>query len=534
MILIGINFYAGGNARDHHYYNLRGCVDDINTLEDCFTRYFSVEKTCIKKLTASAPDNVDAEEPVEDIDQRPTYENMVAAFQSVTKNARSGDLVYIHYSGHGGKVSTTYKHANGKKRTDEALVPTDINTGGRYLRDWEIKGLLSEMIANGLIVTIALDCCHSGGCTRGNSRHLVRGIGKVDTTVLPSDKLSDVTLKNLTTLTRCGLSRNGESWLLESEGYELIAACRQNEEANELEVEDKSHGAFTYWLLEEIKKKMENKPDVNTTHGLLFDTISHSIRATFQKVQTPVFAGNAGRYFFGKEGFQHNDSFVVETVNDNSVTINTGKAHTGCVDTEYAIFPSDTKEFEKSNPLARVIVKEAKDLWVKAQIIEGHSPEWGDVKPGCRAILSARPNHLTRVKIPRHAYRNSNQNNAVERLCNADWKEFSTGVAPLVHETNDLGLNNNNHIYCATYNVMVNEHGEYELWTEGMKLIPYFPPCGDPKIFLRNVTLLSQYNIVKNLRPESVSELKGKFSFRVKGKLTPILDASARYNPLEL
>ena len=37
----------------------------------------------------------------------------------------------------------------------------------RYLRDVELAHLLSAMVAKGLVVTVVLDSCHSGGATRG-------------------------------------------------------------------------------------------------------------------------------------------------------------------------------------------------------------------------------------------------------------------------------------------------------------------------------------------------------------------------------
>ena len=35
---------------------------------------------------------------------RPTRENMLAAYADITKSAQSGDAVFCHYSGHGGKL----------------------------------------------------------------------------------------------------------------------------------------------------------------------------------------------------------------------------------------------------------------------------------------------------------------------------------------------------------------------------------------------------------------------------------------------
>ncbi|KAF8538860.1 hypothetical protein BDD12DRAFT_840666 [Trichophaea hybrida] len=109
----------------------------------------------------------------------------------VTTEARPGDVVYIHYSGHGAQARTVYPELKGPNSVDEALVPCDIHCGGRYLRDFELAELLDIMVQKGLVVTIVLDSCHSGSASRGPRGEVPRGIGKVDYTVLPSDK-SDI------------------------------------------------------------------------------------------------------------------------------------------------------------------------------------------------------------------------------------------------------------------------------------------------------------------------------------------------------
>jgi hypothetical protein len=94
----------------------------------------------------------------------------VSAFRKLEENAQPGEQIYIHYSGHGGKVKSLRKHRAliPGKWIDEALVPTDLGDDeGRYLRDIELAFLLQKLVAKGLYVTIVLDSCHSGRATRG-------------------------------------------------------------------------------------------------------------------------------------------------------------------------------------------------------------------------------------------------------------------------------------------------------------------------------------------------------------------------------
>ena len=149
--------------------------------------------------------------------------------------APAGTQAYIHYSGHGGRAKTEYpKLKGGENGIDEALVPADIDES-QYLRDIELGKLLKEMGKKGLTVTVILDCCHSGGLTRGDAD--VRGIEGVDTTSRPmkslvaSEKELAETWQELTAGGTRGLEPG--KWLPENKDYVLLAACRPSELAYE-------------------------------------------------------------------------------------------------------------------------------------------------------------------------------------------------------------------------------------------------------------------------------------------------------------
>lgn len=94
----------------------------------------------------------------------------------ILQAAEAGDLVYIHYSGHGAQATTVFPTLKGDAGLDEALVPTDINTDtGKYVRDIELS-LYLKMVDKGLIVTVVLDCYHSASATRSSGRVGLRGI----------------------------------------------------------------------------------------------------------------------------------------------------------------------------------------------------------------------------------------------------------------------------------------------------------------------------------------------------------------------
>jgi Caspase domain len=189
-LLIGIDCYLPNKLPDGaSYKSLKGCVRDINHVEAFLKRQFNLPSERIYKLTAS---NVDgSSEPSEAPSNWPTYENIVRMFQEVTEKAQPGDQVYIHYSGHGGRAATIYPELKREKGFDEALVPLDIGKPtSRYLRDLELAALLQKMVSKGLVVTVVLDSCHSGGATRAGDSD-IRGAdtNTVDTTLRPTESL---------------------------------------------------------------------------------------------------------------------------------------------------------------------------------------------------------------------------------------------------------------------------------------------------------------------------------------------------------
>lgn len=89
----------------------------------------------------------------------PTRANILWAIKSLVRNSISGDVAYIHFSGHGGKV----RDLNGDEEDgyDETLVPLDYAEAGQITDDTLYTSLVGPM-RRGVTVTAVMDCCHSG------------------------------------------------------------------------------------------------------------------------------------------------------------------------------------------------------------------------------------------------------------------------------------------------------------------------------------------------------------------------------------
>jgi len=139
-ILIGIN-YKGQQGE------LSGCHNDANNIK----RYLIKNQGFKEKDMLILMDD--------GRHQLPTKKNILAAFDRVVEYSKAGDVVFIHYSGHGGRVrDTSGDEADGY---DETLIPLDFKRAGQILDDDLYKRIVKRMAA-GVTVVVLMDSCHSG------------------------------------------------------------------------------------------------------------------------------------------------------------------------------------------------------------------------------------------------------------------------------------------------------------------------------------------------------------------------------------
>ena len=135
-----------------------------------------------------------AEAIVQLLDSVATKNNILKAFDALAARLQTGDVAYIHFSGHGQQVSDL----NGDEEDgfDEAWIPFDakkkyevgVYEGNNHLIDDELNVIFTRLRvrvgAKGKIIVIA-DACHSGSGSRGqlDDEIIVRGTG--DKFILP-------------------------------------------------------------------------------------------------------------------------------------------------------------------------------------------------------------------------------------------------------------------------------------------------------------------------------------------------------------
>ena len=390
-LLIGIDYYE---PKPDNYNNLQGCVRDIYKVADYLENYLKIPTEQITRLTSSIPDkNSLADVRAIRNEKLPTYENIVEAFRTITETAQAEDLVYIHYSGHGGRVKTIYPELQleGKGDFDEGLVPMDVGDRGRYLRDVEMATLLKRMTDKGLLVTVIFDSCHSGGATRADGQ--IRGSRDGQPDTRDGDKKSSVAeidelIANWKEVTQKSPKKN---WLLsDHRDYVFLGACRPTEFAYESAIEGKDrNGALTYYMIETLIMM-----GTNLTYQVLYDRIKGQIQSKFPN-QLPMLFGEGDRQVFGSEIKPVQYSLTVVGVATGKVTLDGGIAQGLSRGTRFALYPVGSDFSDKQKRLAVVEITdflEASKSTAKILSLEesGVSPVVEKLE-GLPAVMEATP-----------------------------------------------------------------------------------------------------------------------------------------------
>lgn len=383
-LLIGIDHYLPHRLPGGGYYpSLRGSVPDIGRVETFLKTRLGLPGDRIVKLTAT---NIGSAEPPEPKEQWPTYANMVAAFKRVADMTQPGDQVYVHYSGHGGRQETAYPVLKGNTAYDEGLVPMDIGDS-QYLLDVELAYIFKGMVDKGLLLTVVLDSCHSGGAARDVRWATARGIETVDephhkeSLVAPSKDL--VATWQAATRGQTRALKPGGGWLPEPEGYVLLAACRPNELAYEYEVEaGQRGGALTYWLLDALKQ---------IGPGLSYEMVHNRLLANVHSLfseQSPQLQGDGGRVVLGSDHVQPPQAITVMQVDQagGRLQLAAGQAQGVRPGAQFAVYPFDTIDFtqlDRRRALVTVEGLDAASSWARISQRYGQSP----IEQGAQAIL---------------------------------------------------------------------------------------------------------------------------------------------------
>ena len=229
-LLVGINRYRIPGA------DLRGCVNDVKNLRTVLTTYCGFAGKDIKTLT----------------DYAATTKAMRDAIAALVKGAKKGDVLLLHYSGHGANVPD--KNGDEADRRDEILCPTDLDWKAPLLDDW-LRTTFNRLPA-GVNFTVIMDCCHSGT----NTRALLPPDAPVIPRYLPNpwDLMAAESGRRLRGKVKGSLRRSTpasrkKDIVVVNIPEVLVTGCRDTQTSADAEIGGSFNGALTYNLVAAIK-----------------------------------------------------------------------------------------------------------------------------------------------------------------------------------------------------------------------------------------------------------------------------------------
>ncbi|MBQ7530655.1 MAG: caspase family protein [Paludibacteraceae bacterium] len=204
--------------------------------------------------------------------EQATYRNIRNALTALVNTSASGDVVYIHFSGHGQQITDMNDdEADGYDEAwvpyDAPIQPSDTYHGERHLTDDELNHyltLLWQKVGVKGKITVISDACHSGTGTRKWGETNIRGT---------SAKFL------LTDSSKEQYAPGQEHWL-------HISACKDGECNRQYVLDGKAYGSLSYTLYL-LRDQLQS-----TSATDLINSINAKINELVSRPQTPQLEGS--------------------------------------------------------------------------------------------------------------------------------------------------------------------------------------------------------------------------------------------------
>lgn len=274
-------------------------------------------------------------------DAAATKQNILSTLNELKEKVTAGDIVVIHYSGHGQQIyDDNSEEIDG---LDEALVPVDAwvkythnYKGENHIRDDEIGNILAgfrNTLGKEGQLLMLLDSCHSGSSTRGGK---ARGSAAA---FVPDnwEKTTSETKQGSDMFEKVKISEDAAPFVLIS-----------GASANELNYEYDGQGSLSYSFA-----KAMNELGSNFTYRQLYSKIA-SVMNTISPRQTPTIEGDQDYILFKGEYVKQQDYLPVTTIlRPDVLKIGGGKLHGIFEGTTVKVMPAGTTKVSDNDVVAK-------------------------------------------------------------------------------------------------------------------------------------------------------------------------------------
>lgn len=323
-VLVGVNTYPSLDTQ----YQLHGPANDVALMRSVLrARGFADEHIHI-----IADDIPGASTPTRAVIMRTLAE--------VTSQAKRGDLVYLHFSGHGSQQPEDVARTDRGHKPDgmnEIFLPRDIGAWNEKdtslanaIVDYEINAAVTALRNKGVFVWAVFDSCHSASMARGAAPKDV-GFRQVEPAVLgvPANRI-DKAMQDADARSRGSKEGSYESPLgaplklnADAAGFVAFYAAQTSETAPEMPLprdasDNKRQGLFSFTLAQAIEQ------NGSITYRQLRDFVLHQYAALGYLSTTPLIEGtDLDAPIFGDKNAKHVQQWAI-SLQDGQVKIPAG------------------------------------------------------------------------------------------------------------------------------------------------------------------------------------------------------------------
>lgn len=332
-LLIGISQYSKLHPNDQpqSLFADLNCEEDLTRIRAALVKTFKFKPGEITVL--STPEQA-------------TREGILAAFDKMIAETQPGDLVYIHYSGHGSQVPDPSK-PDGLEST---IVPSDYKddqtneiTGveiGRYLARLKEKKPVQ--------IVLSFDSCHSGTISRGIPPAAEkRGRSYDEYVIWYKNKYHQYPPPHPV---RVGLAsgRGANSVLpeLSGQGFVVLSACNNDQSAYEFTDNGKTLGRLSYVLSDVLGRAT---PD--TTYQQVYDQVRARFLQNFAD-QLPQLDGDPNTTLMDGMAKELPPYILVSIGAPDHYSLDAGSLQGMTLGSEFAIYDKTATDFTPQHELA--------------------------------------------------------------------------------------------------------------------------------------------------------------------------------------
>ena len=290
-------------------------------------------------------------------DEIATALNVLAEFEKLVKKVKQGDIVYIHYCGHGQQIADCNKddypnlkyvsYDEGDDGYDEAWAlynaPNTWFEGYNYsehLIDDQLGYFLNEIDkkigVDGHLVFVS-DACHSGTIDRSLFENTRSG-----------DKCIPFDYKARNYIEKARNIDVEENSMYSTKS--IFYACTNNQLAAEIKVGDSIYGNFTYSFIKAIQQ-LDTNASYENIYNLTGIKMSENYQNTYKNRlsnQTPEkYFEKPTRIFLGNQNVKPDIRFKIRSVSGDICTVNAGPIQGFEIGDKIGVYRNDlnTKEF---------------------------------------------------------------------------------------------------------------------------------------------------------------------------------------------